>query len=267
MKKYFLLILLLKVSFSFSQSKKEQIDILKNNVDSLKAVIDNDRNLSSQKLIESNSIISNLEIQVSTKNTELNKLKEDHTLKDIESKNLMNELNSKREELLKLNKGNNSSANDSKILNDIIIKGYVTRFYSSLELSPELNKKNIEVGGVKFNVDKFNSCINKLSEYSKERINNLTGEYHGMCNIELLNIDSVNIENEIINVYTTIEYQAQELGMFQNQEHLIINIIQGELKLKKWLDVRLLKMELGEYDGLENFSEVDFYKFIGSLNK
>ena len=68
-------------------------------------------------------------------------------------------------------------------------------------------------------------------------------------------------------MFATIEYQVQELGGFQNQEHLIINIIQGELKLKKWLDVRLFKMELGEYDGLENFSEVDFYKFIGSLNK
>ena len=32
MKKYFFIILLLKVSFTFSQSKKEQIDILKNNV-------------------------------------------------------------------------------------------------------------------------------------------------------------------------------------------------------------------------------------------
>lgn len=267
MKKYFFIILLLKVSFIFSQSKKEQIDILKNNVDSLKAIIENDRTLSSQKLVQSNSIISNLESQISSKNSEINKLKEGLALKDNESKNIINELDSKKEELLKLNNGNNSLVKDSKILNNLIIKGYVTRFYSSLELSPELNKKNIEVGGVKFNTDKFNSCINKLSEYPKERINKLTGEYHGMCNIELLNIDSVNIENEIINVYVTIEYQAQELGQFQNQEHLIINIIQGELKLKKWLDVRLLKMELGEYDGLENFSEVDFYKFIGSLNK
>ena len=267
MKNYFFIILLLNASFSFSQSKKEQIDILKNNVDSLKAVIENNRTLSNQNLVQSNSIISNLESQISSKNSEINKLKEDIALKDNESKNLINELNIKKDELLKLNNGSNSLANDSKILNDIIIKGYVRKFYSSLELSPELNKKNIEVGGVKFNTDKFNSCINKLSEYSKERINKLTGEYHGMCNIELLNIDSVYIENDIINVFATIEYQVQELGGFQNQEHLIINIIQGELKLKKWLDVRLFKMELGEYDGLENFSEVDFYKFIGSLNK
>ena len=267
MKKYFFIILLFNASSAYSQSKKEQIDILKNNVDSLKTIIENDRTLTNQKLVESKSIISNLESQISSKNIEINKLKESLALKDNESKNLMNELNSKKEELLKLNNGNNSLANDSKILNELIIKGYVKKFYSSLELSPELNKKNIEVGGVKFSTDKFNSCVNKLSEYSKERINKLTGEYHGMCNIELLTIDSVYIENDIVNVLSTIEYQVQELGGFQNQEHLIITIVQGELKLKKWLDVRLFKMELGEYDGLENFGEADFYKFIGSLNK
>ena len=33
------------------------------------------------------------------------------------------------------------------------------------------------------------------------------------------------------------------------------------------MDLKVKKMVVAEYEGLENFKEVDFYKMLGSLNK
>jgi hypothetical protein len=150
---------------------------------------------------------------------------------------------------------------------EAIVKEFALNFYSSLELTAELNQKQYEEGGVKFNLNKFNTYTDKNSIYSKKRLFNLTGDYHERYNIKLISVDSQKINENIIELITTVEYSIFELGNFQNEEKLIINMNQGNLILNKWEDIKIKKMEVAEYDGLENFKEIDFYKILGSVNK
>lgn len=146
-------------------------------------------------------------------------------------------------------------------------KIFVSKFYASLELSTKLNQKNYEEGGVKFDINIFNGFIDEGSIYSKERVSNLTGDYHDKYSIALVSIDLIESDNNTIEVSTTVEYSVSELGTFLNEENLSININQGNLIINKWEDRKVKKMEVSEYEGLENFNEKDFYKTIGSVNK
>ena len=162
----------------------------------------------------------------------------------------------------------NENSNDQ--LNQINVeetKIFVSKFYTSLELSTELNQKNYEEGGVKFNINIFNGFIDKGSIYSKERVSNLTGDYHDRYSIKLVSIDLIESDNNTIEVSTTVEYSVSELGIFLNEEKLSININQGNMIINKWEDRKVKKMEVAKYEGLENFNEKDFYKIIGSVNK
>ena len=94
-----------------------------------------------------------------------------------------------------LNKAQKKNIEEINNTDEIIIFEFVKYFYSSLELTPELNQKHYEEGGVKFNMDKFNSCIDINSIYPKKRISNLTGDYHDRYSIKLLNIGSLLINN------------------------------------------------------------------------
>jgi len=149
----------------------------------------------------------------------------------------------------------------------ILIKKFVTKFYSSLELTPELNQKQYETGGVVFNMNQFNACVDKNSIYSKDRISNLTGNYHDRYNIRLLSIDSIKIIQNIAKVYTTVEYEIYEFGSFNNKEDLTISINNSTCILKKWSDIKLKKIKFYEYGDSQNLKEIDFYKAIGSVNK
>tara|TARA_Y100001954_G_C15728081_1_gene561786 strand:- start:68 stop:586 length:519 start_codon:yes stop_codon:yes gene_type:complete len=146
---------------------------------------------------------------------------------------------------------------------DIEAKMFAEKFYSSLELSSELNQKHYSEGGVTFNMDNFNSLIDKSSIYSKERVGNLTGHYHDRYYINLVGIESIEVINNKILVTTTVEYSIYEIGTFQNEEKLWINRNQDKLILAKWEDIKVKKMEVSEYDGLENFDENSFYQVIG----
>ena len=60
MKKIIFIILIFQTNLIFSQSKKEEIMLLKVSVDSLKIVLENDRNSNFKKVQELNSAIENL---------------------------------------------------------------------------------------------------------------------------------------------------------------------------------------------------------------
>ena len=57
MKKIFFIIIIIQTNFTFSQSKKEQIKLLTENVDSLKTVLENERNFNFKKAQERNCLI------------------------------------------------------------------------------------------------------------------------------------------------------------------------------------------------------------------
>jgi hypothetical protein len=149
------------------------------------------------------------------------------------------------------------------------IELFIEKFYTSLELSPELSRKNYLKGGVKFPLDSFNSCITKNSIYSKDRISILTGPYHDRVHIELIQIDSVKEAKGILEVYTHVMYGIYETGSFENLEKLIIRKTNDKFAVERWEDYKLKKMHMpnAESYGLQNFTERDFYKIVGSINK
>lgn len=168
-----------------------------------------------------------------------------------------------------------NSANDSiasaaakmKIQDSIKFTNFVKKFYSALELSPTLNQKQYEEGGVHFNLNEFKSCVDDRSIFSQLKISNLTGDYHDRYNIRLLSIDSISEIKKNKVAYTTVEYGIYEVGTFQNLEIIFINSDQNRLTLNKWEDVKIKEMNIAGYEGLETFKEKDFYKTIGSINK
>lgn len=92
MKKIFFIIIIIQTNFTFSQSKKEQIKLLTENVDSLKTVLENERNFNFKKAQERNSAIENFENQISSLKSEIKDAKYNLNQKKIENNQLKNEL-------------------------------------------------------------------------------------------------------------------------------------------------------------------------------
>lgn len=105
MKQVFLLIFLLAIEISFSQSKKEQIEILTNRVDGLKLVVNtqsktiNDKNSQISVL---NTKITSLESYISALNDKVSELGAELQTFKTESKTKQQELNSKNNEISNL---------------------------------------------------------------------------------------------------------------------------------------------------------------------
>ena len=99
MKSFFTFSLLLLSYTSLSQSKKEQIEILTNRVDSLNQVIGLERTSNNQKEIEYKEQISSLQKQLENLNATLTKTKEELAKKVVEIKNSNQELLNKSMEI------------------------------------------------------------------------------------------------------------------------------------------------------------------------
>jgi hypothetical protein len=149
------------------------------------------------------------------------------------------------------------------------IELFIEEFYASLELSPELSRKNYLEGNVKFPLDSFNSFITKNSIYSNDRISILTGPYHDRVHIELIQIDSVKKAKGLLEVYTNVMYGIYETGSFENLEKIIVRKTNNKFSVERWEDCKVKKMHMPNAVsyGLQNFTERDFYKIVGSMNK
>ena len=95
MKSIFTFLIILQSYNSFSQSKKEQIEILTNRVDSLNTVLKTERNSNHQKEIEYKEQISTLQKQLEDLNNSLTKTKEDLVKKEVEINTSNQELKNK----------------------------------------------------------------------------------------------------------------------------------------------------------------------------
>ncbi len=146
------------------------------------------------------------------------------------------------------------------------VENFVRKFYSTLELSDEMNQRAFDED-LPFNTNAFYKCVNSQSIYSKVRLSNLTGDNHTYYRIGLKSIDSFSLNSNVYEVYTTVQYTIFELGTIQNIEKLTITNTGSSLVIAKWEDVRVKSMEITEYEGLENYKETDFYKDLGSVNK
>lgn len=110
MKKIIFFAILTSVSFVFSQSKKEQIEILTNRVDSLKNLLSSERNTNAQKISGLENTISQLnqkitgfETQIASLNTQVSRLSADLQSSKTETASKQQELNIKQQELNTLN--------------------------------------------------------------------------------------------------------------------------------------------------------------------
>ena len=148
------------------------------------------------------------------------------------------------------------------------VEDFVRKFYSSLELSKEMNERAYNEGDVKFNTSEFYSCVNSKSIFSKKRLENLTGDsYHYYYDIYLESIIEIQEKSGSFEVLTAVEYVMYETGAVINIEKLTIDIEDNKFIVRRWEDVRVKTMEIAEYEGLENYSKNDFYRNIGSVNK
>ena len=139
----------------------------------------------------------------------------------------------------------------------------VKKFYSSLELSDEENQKHYVEGNVIFDTSDFEKIIDDSCQYSKERVENLTSDYHSYIWIGFKNILSVKKNKEFTDVIVKALYGIYETGSFENIELIRFKEKDGNLKVIKWSDIKVHKMFVSDYDGLEKFTEADFYKRIG----
>jgi|SRR5690554_572481 len=165
---------------------------------------------------------------------------------------------------LKPTKNQNDVDKQTEDINERIrIEDFVKTFYESMELSKKEVEKLIETDDDSFIQSKINKLKNLSVYNTKERVKNLTGVYHDRYYIQLNSIDSISINDEQIKVYTTILYGLYEIGTFYNIERIDISAKNnGQLKITGWEDLKLSEMELKDYEGLENFSEKDFYNSI-----
>ncbi len=148
------------------------------------------------------------------------------------------------------------------------VEDFVRKFYSSLELSKEMNERAYNEGDVKFNTSEFYSCVNSKSIFSKKRLENLTGDsYHYHYDVYLESIIEIQEHSGSFEVLTAVEYVLDETGAIVNIEKLTIVIEDNKFIVRRWEDVRVETMEIAEYEGLENYSKNDFYRNIGSVNK
>jgi len=147
------------------------------------------------------------------------------------------------------------------------IEDFVKAFYNSLELSEVENHRQYTYGDVKFDLNNFNSLVTSKTKYSQKRVENLSGYYHDRFYIKLLSIEDVKLGSNEIIVTTKVLYSLYETGSFYNIEQLTLKDNRGLLKLYRWLDVDLYKMDLLGYEGTEDFTEENFYNWLGSLNK
>lgn len=101
----FLLLCLLGMKTSFSQSKKEQIEILNKRVDSLNQVVSSkDKRINDQtsQINSLNSTITSLEGKITSLNSNVSKLNSEVQSLTSDSKNKQQELNQKKEEINRL---------------------------------------------------------------------------------------------------------------------------------------------------------------------
>jgi uncharacterized protein (TIGR02145 family) len=102
MKTIFLLSFFLLAGISYSQSKKEQIELLINRLDSLNQVLSSERSASSQKVSEFNATISNLESKISSLNATISNLNLELQTSKTDASSKQTELNSKQQEITNL---------------------------------------------------------------------------------------------------------------------------------------------------------------------
>ena len=285
MKKILVILLFLSLSQSFAQSKKEQIAVLQFQLDSLSSKLILERNLNSQNQELLNAKIASLKEEISGLQLQKKELTGALEKKEADLDGVFKRLVTSTKEVADLKNKYDSLSVAYKTLSQESVANYtqlqkesadkdnqlvrlfVEKFYRSLDPLPELYHLVSIFDGLTFDLKPFYSLLDLNAVYSKDRINRLSDKGNNLLMMRLISIDRIKITNQVAEVITSVEYEMYEFHGFINEEKLIINLASPKLGLLRWEDVRLKKIENARPDMHENWTERDFYKFWGSLNK
>lgn len=160
----------------------------------------------------------------------------------------------------------NSPSPDKTVIScssDTEVKALIISFYQSLELTKLENEEAYLADEPPFfDLTDFNELIENQAIYSSKRVENLSNEYHYLTNIYLVKILEITNKEGYAEVKTLVDYEISEMGTFQNIELIKINF--NSCKISEWKDIELNSMDLAPYEGMESFTEEDFYDWIGS---
>lgn len=289
MKIHYILILFLLISVNVtSQSRKEQIATLTNQIDSLKQAVEKNKSEITTKntalkqafetLSDRDSAIAELNVQlktfesrIGTYELQIKSLSENNALLTKKLEEQESRQSSAAAEYLKLTQEienkNFQIVTLKKRYEVFEINEFVKNIYASLEPPGYENSKSSAADSTMLDLTKFNSCLDTNAVYSDKRVANLSGNLHKQNLIKLIKIESVNVQSDHFIVIANVMYDIYETGTFYNNELLIIIKVKDQFRLSRWSDINLQKMELVQNERTQNFSEKDFYNTIGSLNK
>ena len=239
-----------------AQGKKEQIEFLNHQVDSifsfaevLKKQIDSTQTVSSTQMDwinEQQKIINGFKTELAKKNAEI------QVLDDINQNNL--DIITR----LSYRLGDNYMQRlTPKEAYEII--EFVNKFYNSLELSYEENERHSSKGDVFFDKKNFLSCLSPNATYSMDRVEKLTGIGHDQTQIQLNTIRDIIIGTNDIIVLAEVHYAFNHAGYVTVLEMLNITDVNGK-KVTSWKDILILEIDMI----LEDFTEEDFYDLFKS---
>jgi hypothetical protein len=284
MKKILLLFIFFSLSQSFAQSKKEQIAALQFQLDSLSSKFILERNLNRQneelwnaKIASLKEEISGLQLQKKELTGALEKKEADldgvfkrlvTSTKDVaDLKNKYDSLSVAYKTLSQESVANYAQLQKASANRDNqLVRLFVEKFYRSLEPSPTFHGHPI-FNPESFDLDPFYALLDLNAVYSKQRITRLNGEGHEYIEMSLVSIDDIKLTNQVAEVIASVEYSMYEFHGFINQEKLIINLASPTLGILRWEDIRLKSIKNYSPDMDEDWTEKDFYKSMGSINK
>lgn len=190
MKEIISILLLFQSSIAFSQSKKEQIDILNMKLDTLTISMDGERKINFEKLQTINTKIQDLQNQILLLNFELKKTNENINQKELENTQLKTDLLNKSKaindlnlqlnnksdsliitkELIKLNKSSQINVmNDANDKNEIILQIGKDQAYDFDRIKPTLKTEtNTESEKIKLWILQNITLNHPSSLYTKE---------------------------------------------------------------------------------------------------
>lgn len=170
MKKIIFIILIFQTNLIFSQSKKEKIMLLKVSVDSLKIVLENERNSTFKKVQELNSSIENLKKQISSLESEVKDATYNLNQKELENMQLKNGLNQNLTEISSL-KIKLINKNDSLII--------ISNELHKIKTTAQNTHSNFPENNYDLLVPKFGNKEKDISEYNKWLANIVKNEFDG----------------------------------------------------------------------------------------
>jgi len=182
MKKILFVVLILQSNLTFSQSKKAQIEQFKVSVDSLKNVLENERNVNLKKVQELNAANVNFENQISLLKTEVKDATNNLNQKQLENDQLKNNLNLNLAEIIGLK--------------------------STLENERNSNLKKVQ--GLNVAIGNFENQISLLKSEIKDAVNNLNQKQ----------LENVQLKSDL-NLYLT-EITTLKIQSLNKSDSLII---------------------------------------------